>query len=78
MSGSTTSWPVRALKAFGQFWWDFLIGDTPELFVSTLVLLAVVAVVSLNAGANTLAVVLTPTLVVLSLFATLWRVRRSR
>ena len=78
MSESTTSWSVRALKAFGQFWWDFLIGDTPELFVSTLVLLAVVAVVSLNAGANTLAVVLSPTLVVLSLFATLWRVRRSR
>ena len=21
----------RALRAFGHFWWDFLIGDTPEL-----------------------------------------------
>ena len=24
---------VRWLTAFGRFWWDFLIGDTPELFV---------------------------------------------
>lgn len=26
----------RAALAFGRFWWDFLIGDTPELFVGTL------------------------------------------
>jgi hypothetical protein len=26
----------RAVVAFGRFWWDFLIGDTPELFVGTL------------------------------------------
>ncbi len=23
-------------KAFGRFWWEFLIGDTPELFVAVL------------------------------------------
>lgn len=27
---------TRGLVAFGRFWWDFLIGDTPELFVATL------------------------------------------
>ncbi len=31
----------RWLSAFGHFWWDFLVGDTPELFV------AVVAVIGL-------------------------------
>jgi hypothetical protein len=28
------------LRAFGQFWWEFLIGDTPELFVATAVVIA--------------------------------------
>lgn len=30
----------RSLSAFGRFWWEFLIGDTPELFVATLVVIA--------------------------------------
>lgn len=30
----------RALRAFGAFWLDFLVGDTPELFVATLVVVA--------------------------------------
>jgi hypothetical protein len=29
---------TRALKAFGHFWWDFLIGDTPELALATMVI----------------------------------------
>ncbi|MGA3216346.1 MAG: hypothetical protein ABSD97_11740 [Acidimicrobiales bacterium] len=28
---------VRALRAIGKFWGDFLIGDAPELFVGTVV-----------------------------------------
>ena len=28
----------RGLRAFGHFWWDFLVGDAPELFVATLVI----------------------------------------
>jgi hypothetical protein len=28
----------RALAAFGRFWWGFLVGDTPELFVAVLVI----------------------------------------
>ena len=36
----------RIVKGFGQFWWDFLIGDTPELFVAALVTIGVVAVLS--------------------------------
>jgi hypothetical protein len=30
----------RATRAFGHFWWDFLVGDTPELFVATVVVVA--------------------------------------
>ena len=26
----------KLLRGFGHFWWDFLIGDTPELFVAVL------------------------------------------
>jgi hypothetical protein len=32
----------RVLKAFGHFWVDFLIGDSPEIFVGVAVLLAIV------------------------------------
>jgi hypothetical protein len=29
---------ARLVKAFGHFWWDFLIGDTPEIFVAALIM----------------------------------------
>ena len=32
---------VRGVEAFGQFWWDFLVGDTPELALATGVIVAV-------------------------------------
>lgn len=28
----------RGLGVFGRFWWDFLVGDTPELFVVMVIL----------------------------------------
>jgi hypothetical protein len=34
---------MRYLRAFGRFWYDFLIGDRPELFIAPIVGLAVVA-----------------------------------
>ena len=33
---------MRYLRAFGAFWYDFLIGDRPELFVGSIAVLAVV------------------------------------
>jgi hypothetical protein len=33
---------TKLLTAFGRFWKDFLIGDTPEIFIGVLVLLAIV------------------------------------
>jgi len=29
----------RAIVVFGKFWWDFLVGDTPELLVATIVVI---------------------------------------
>lgn len=43
--------PARLAIGFGKFWWDFLIGDTPELFVGVLVALAIVwALVHIGGG----------------------------
>ena len=33
---------TRAAKAFAMFWWDFLVGDTPELTIGILVALGAV------------------------------------
>lgn len=35
---------MRAIKAFFMFWWEFLVGDTPEIFVGTVVVLLAVFV----------------------------------
>lgn len=37
---------MRYIVAFGRFWYDFLIGDRPELFFGPIVALAFVAVVT--------------------------------
>ena len=34
-SGGTVTAVTRAIRAFGLFWWDFLVGDTPELALAT-------------------------------------------
>jgi hypothetical protein len=31
---------MRFLRAFGAFWYDFLVGDRPELFVGSIAALA--------------------------------------
>lgn len=32
---------MRYLRAFGYFWYDFLVGDRPELFIGPIIALAV-------------------------------------
>jgi hypothetical protein len=65
---------VRLLKGFGMFWWDFLVGDTPELFVAALVIIGVAAWISEALDANTTAVVVLPALVVAALAISVRRV----
>jgi hypothetical protein len=67
--------PVRWLKAFGRFWWDFLVGDTPELFVATVLILAITAVLA-KAVSTTAAWVSMPIMVTGALVASVWRGRR--
>jgi len=70
---------MRLIKGFGRFWWDFLVGDTPELFVAALVIIGVIALVSERGHFNAAAVVVLPLLAVLALATSLLRaIRASR
>jgi hypothetical protein len=67
----------RIARGFGRFWWDFLVGDTPELFVAALVIIGVIALLSESGHFNTAAVVVLPVLAVLALATSLVRAARS-
>ena len=71
-----SSWPLRMVVGFARFWWDFLVGETPELFVAAVVILGVVAVIRLGAHENALAVAALPLLAVAALGVSLSRARR--
>ncbi len=66
----------RAIKVFGSFWWDFLIGDTPELFVAVVVIVGITALLA-KGVATTVAWALMPVLVVTALVVSVLRGRRS-
>ena len=67
---------TRVVKGFAMFWWDLLVGDTPELFVATLVSVGAVALLSDVAHERTLAVVALPLTAVVSLTLSVRRARR--
>lgn len=71
------SLPVRLLKGFAMFWWDFLVGDTPELFVAVLFSIGVVALLSLDGHFKVAAEIALPSLTVIALALTLWRASRA-
>jgi hypothetical protein len=70
--------PVRWLKAFGAFWWDFLVGDTPELLVGVLVAIGLVAVLVNASSLNGAAVAVFPAAVVVLLGGSVYRARRAK
>ena len=51
-TSSSRSAVTRALAAFGRFWWEFLIGDTPELFVGAVAIIGAVALLCLDHSAR--------------------------
>jgi hypothetical protein len=63
----------RALSSFGRFWWDFLVGDTPEMFVATVV---VVALAFWLRSSRWVAIVVLPALVICVLVTSALRGRR--
>jgi hypothetical protein len=63
----------NSLQAFGRFWWEFLVGDTPELFVATAVIVgAAFALRSYHVAA----IVSLPALAIAALVASAYRGRR--
>jgi hypothetical protein len=66
---------ARALRSFGGFWWDFLIGDTPELFVAVVVI--IVGAVLLRHH-QAVAVILLPVMAIASLVASAVHGRRRQ
>jgi hypothetical protein len=68
---------ARVVRAFGHFWWEFLVGDTPELLVATLVILGVTAILA-RAVSGTAAWIVLPVLVVAALVLSVLRGRRHR
>ena len=68
---------VRLIKGFGMFWWDFLVGDTPELFVAALVIIGVVALLSEGGHYNAAAVITLPLLAVVALGVSVRRAQRA-
>ena len=63
----------RAARAFGHFWWDFLVGDTPELALATG---AIVGLAFLLAGQRVVGAVLLPLVAAGFLFISTYRGRR--
>jgi len=68
---------VRLLKGFGMFWWDFLVGDTPELFAAVLVIIGAVALSRIVLQENALAIVLLPLLAIIALALSVYRAQRA-
>jgi len=64
---------VRGVKAFGKFWWDFLVGDTPELALATGIIVALAFLID---GERLAAVILLPLLAATFLLASTIRGRR--
>ncbi|HTB08859.1 MAG TPA: hypothetical protein VK704_03525 [Acidimicrobiales bacterium] len=70
------NWVTAGIVAFGRFWWDFLVGDTPEITVAVLLVIGVVALARDSAHLNGLADFALPVLVVAGLTLSLVRARR--
>ncbi len=64
---------TRALRAFGRFWWKFIVGDTPELAVATGV---VVGLAFLLTGQRTVGAILLPLTAAAFLLLSAYRGRR--
>jgi hypothetical protein len=67
----------RWVRGFGRFWWDFLVGDTPEITVAVIVLVGAVALLTNIAHVKVLAYVALPLLVIITLVLSLRAARKT-
>ena len=56
--------PARAAVAFGRFWWDFFVGDGPELLIGVVVAMGAVALLVAAGAPRALTVAALPVLTV--------------
>ena len=68
----------RWLRAFTAFWWDFLVGDTPELLLGVLVAIGIIALLVRASSLNAAAVAGLPVMVVALLGGSLFHARRVK
>jgi hypothetical protein len=77
MTGARRALAVRLLRGFAVFWWDFLVGDTPELFIAAVVTVAVVALLRVAGHENAAAGVALPLLAIVALTISIRRAQRA-
>jgi len=77
MNKKQSSLALRLVRGFAKFWWDFLVGDTPELSLSALATIGVVALISVNGHDNVAAVVVLPVMAVAALSLSVRRAYRK-
>ena len=63
--------------AFGRFWWEFLVGDTPELLVGAILVVSAGALFAHNGVARVVTVGSMPVLIVALLATSVQRARRA-
>jgi hypothetical protein len=63
--------------AFGRFWWEFLVGDTPELLVGAILIVSAGAFFAHNGVARVVTVGSMPVLIVALLATSVQRARRA-
>jgi hypothetical protein len=68
----------RFIIGVGRFWWDFLVGDTPELFVGAVTVVGLVALLCLDDALRTACAAILPLLVMGLLALSAWRAARAR
>lgn len=67
----------RLAVGFGRFWWEFLIGDTPELFVGAVAVVGLVALLCLDHALRSACAVILPVLVMALLGLSVWKAARG-
>jgi hypothetical protein len=67
----------RYLTAFGRFWWDFLVGDTPELLIGAIIVVSIGALFAHHGVARVITVGAMPVLIVALLATSVLRARRG-
>jgi hypothetical protein len=76
-SGPGRSVVARLVVAFGRFWWEFLVGETPELFVGGVAVVGLTAVLCVDHRLRTAAAFVLPVLVALLLAGSVARAARA-